>query len=47
MVFSSEDVVSGATYDVYVDAVPSGESLGGLYLDGGIGGTEIGSITAG
>jgi len=47
LVFSSPDLVSGATYDVLVGGSVSGDGLGGLYLDmNSAGGSSVGSVTA-
>lgn len=48
IVFSSPDLESGATYDVYLDRSAGGEQVGGLYSDGSeyTGGSVAGVRTA-
>ena len=47
LVFSSPDVVQGATYDVYLDGSADGDSTYGLYAsDAYVPGTLVGTVTA-
>ncbi len=47
VVFSSADITSGETYEVWVDGTPSGDAVAGLALGGSTeGGTQLGTVTA-
>lgn len=45
-VFSSPDLVSGESYEIYVDGQASGSSLGGVYQSEAVSGTSIGTVSA-
>lgn len=46
LVFSSPDLVSGESYDIYMNGSPSGTELGGLFENSSSTGTLVGSVTA-